>query len=119
MELDVTGKNLGSDGFREIANALVESIEYNGEQGSVVRLEELCLKDNRLDARCLIDLGHVIRLAAHDLRDLDLSNNSISIVTDEDTAAMEYFMESFAECYVLRRIDFSGNPLGMLFTWVW
>lgn len=90
----------------------MESIKYEGEHGRVVRLEELCLKNNRLDAKSLIDLGLVIRLAAHDLRDLDLSSNSISVITDEDTAAMEYFLQSFAECYVLRRVDFSGNPLG-------
>ena len=113
VELDVTGKYLGQDGFRELAGALVESIDYYGEQGRVVRLEELCLKDNKLDAKCLVDLGHVLRLAADDLRDLDLSNNSISIITDADTAAFEYFLRSFADCYLLRRVDFSGNPLGM------
>ena len=113
VELDVTGKCLGGDGFREIAGALVESIGYHGEQGRVVRLEELCLRDNKLDAKCLVDLGQVLRRAADDLRDLDLSGNSISIITDDDTAAFEYFLRSFAECYLLRRVDFSGNPLGM------
>ena len=109
----MTGKYLGGDGFREIAGALVESIDYYGEQGRVVRLEELCLRDNKLDASCLVDLGQVLRVAADELKDLDLSNNSISIITDDDTAAFEYFLRSFAECYVLRRVDFSGNPLGM------
>lgn len=109
----MTGKCLGGDGFREIAGALVESIDYYGEHGRVVRLEELCLRDNKLDAKCLVDLGHVLRRAADDLRDLDLSSNSISIFTDDDAAAFEYFLRSFAECYVLRRVDFSGNPLGM------
>ena len=113
VELDVTGKSLGSDGFHEIATALVKSIEYHGEQGKVVKLEELCLRDNELDAKCLMDLGLVIRSAAHDLEDLDLSNNCISTVTDADTAAWEYFLRSFAECYALRRVDFGGNPLGM------
>ena len=113
VELDVTGKCLGGDGFREIAGALVESIDYCGDQGRVVRLEELCLRDNKLDAKCLVDLGQVLRLAADELKDLDLSNNAISIITNDDTAAFEYFLRSFAECYVLRRVDFSGNPLGM------
>ena len=114
VELDVTGKCLGCDGFREIAGALVESIDYHGEQGRVVRLEELCLRDNKLDAKCLVDLGQVLRVAADELKDLDLSNNTISIITDDDTAAFEYFLRSFAGCHVLRRVDFSGNPLGML-----
>ena len=76
-------------------------------------MEELCLRENKLDAKCLIDLGLVIRSAAHDLEDLDISNNAISIITDEDTAAFDFFLRSFAECYVLRRVDFGGNALGM------
>lgn len=91
----------------------MQSIEYHGEQGRVARLEELCLRDNKLDAKCLMDLGLVIGSAAHDLEDLDLSHNCISIITDQDTAAFEYFLRSFAECYVLRRVDFGGNALGM------
>ena len=91
----------------------MQSIDYYGEHGRVVRLEELCLRDNKLDAKCLVDLGQVLRRASDDLRDLDLSSNSIRIITDDDAAAFEYFLRSFAECYVLRRVDFSGNPLGM------
>ena len=105
-------KSLGSDGLHEIATALVESIRYDGEEGKVVKLEEFCLRENKLDAKCLSDLGLVIRSAAHDLEDLDLSNNAISIITDEDTAAFEFFLRSFAECCVLRRVDFGGNALG-------
>ena len=112
VELDVTGKRLGNDGFHEIASALVKSIQFNGDQGRVVRLEELCLRDNKLDADCLRDLGLVITLATHDLEDLDISNNSISVVTNKDMASFEYFLRSFANCYKVRRVDLSGNKLG-------
>jgi hypothetical protein len=112
VELDVSGRGLTSEGFFEIATALVKSIEYEGEHGKVVRLEELCLRENKLDPRCLQALGKVIRLAAGDLRDLDMSDNLISVTTYEEVAAWEDFLTSFSECCVLRRIDFTGSPLG-------
>lgn len=112
VELDVTGKDLGSEGFLEVAAALVTSTHYKGEHGKVVRLEELCLRDNGLDASCLRSLGKVVSLAADDLRDLDLSNNLITISTDDEAAAWQTFLTSFSKCHVLRRIDLSGNALG-------
>lgn len=44
VELDIQGKSLGSDGFAELAPALIGSIDYVGEHGRVVKLEELCLR---------------------------------------------------------------------------
>ncbi|KAI4220189.1 MAG: hypothetical protein L6R36_007796 [Xanthoria steineri] len=112
VELDVTGKNLGPDGFQEVADALTRSLEYHGETGRVVQLEELCLKANRLSTACLPPLARIIRLAAHELRDLDISDNTFTITTVHHADAWEDFLDSFAECCVLRRIDLSGNPLG-------
>lgn len=112
VELDVTGKDLGADGFQEVADALTRSLEYHGETGRVVQLEELCLKANRLSTNCLPALARIIRLAAHELRDLDISDNVFTIATAHDADAWEGFLESFADCCVLRRIDLSGNPLG-------
>ena len=112
IELDVSGKALMDDGFLELASALAISIEYQGEQGKVVSLDELCLKDNKITAKCLRTLGRIVRLAADDLRDLDLSNNLIAITTDDEAAGWEAFLESFSGCCMLRRIDFSGNALG-------
>ncbi len=112
VELDVTGKDLGEDGFQELADALTTSLDYNGENAGVVQLEELCLKANKLGVMCLPALARIIRLAAHTLRDLDISDNAFTITTSHDANAWEDFLESFAECNVLRRIDLSGNPLG-------
>ena len=78
----------------------------------MVRLEEVCLKGNGLTAKSLRYLGKVVALATKDLRDLDLSNNLIQIATAEDAAAWEAFLKSFSNSSVLRRVDFSGNPLG-------
>ena len=100
------------EGFLELAPALIRSIEYEGEQGKVVSMEELCLKNSKITTKCLRTLGRIISLAAHDLRDLDLSDNLIAITTGEDAAAWEAFLGSFSACCMLRRIDFSGNTLG-------
>ncbi|KAL8734657.1 MAG: hypothetical protein Q9166_001313 [cf. Caloplaca sp. 2 TL-2023] len=112
IELDVTGKFLGEDGFQEVADALERSLEYAGDNGRVVQLEELCLKANKLDASCLPALARVVRLAAYELRDLDLSDNHFTITSSQDANAWEDFLESFAGCCVLRRIDLSSNALG-------
>lgn len=112
VDLDVSGKLLTDDGFVEVTEALVKSIQYRDEHGQVVKLEELCLKGNELTASSLKPLAKVVALAADDLRDLDLSENRISITTSDDAAAWEDFLEALANCCVLRRIDFSGNNLG-------
>ncbi|KAL9001328.1 MAG: hypothetical protein Q9169_000219 [Polycauliona sp. 2 TL-2023] len=112
VELDISGKDLGEDGFKEVAGALTTSLEYHGETGRVVQLEELCLKANKLSTACLPALARIIRLSVHELRDLDISDNAFTITTSHEAGAWEGFLESFAECCVLRRIDLSGNPLG-------
>lgn len=111
VELDITGKSLGNDGFAEVAGALVTSIQYSAEHGRVVKLEELCLRDNSLDITSLPALGQVIRHAAKDLRDLDVSSNLISVRTDSEAQMFEDFLKCFGGCCVLRRLDLSGNKL--------
>ena len=112
VELDISGKALTPEGFFELGPALVKSIEYECEQGKVVRLEEFSLSDSKLDARCLPMLGRIVASASENLRDLDLSRNDIKIVTDTDAAAWELFLSSFSSCCRLRRIDLSRNSLG-------
>ncbi|KAL9589267.1 MAG: hypothetical protein Q9203_001949 [Teloschistes exilis] len=112
VELDITGKALGNQGLLDLADALIKSLEYDGEQGRVLQLEELCLKANGLDATCLPALARIVSLAAYDLRDLDLSDNHFSITTPDDATAWELFLTSFAQCRMLRRLDLSGSPLG-------
>lgn len=100
------------EGFAEVALALVESLKYDGDQGRVVRLEELCLTNNRLSATSLQALSPIIRLASNDLRDLDLSENNITIDTEAEVTLWENFLTSFKQCCSLRRIDLSRNALG-------
>lgn len=112
VELDVSGRRLTSEGLLEFAPALLKSIEHNNENGKTVRLEELCLRESQIDSRALLHLARIISLAAHDLRDLDLSENQITVTTHEEVAAWGAFLNAFSNCCVLRRIDLSGNLLG-------
>lgn len=112
VEIDVSGRVLTDEGFLETAKAFTTSAVFRDGHGRVVILEELSLKGNQLTAGSLWALSRVVTLSAHDLRDLDLSDNLISVVTTEEVAAWEVFLESFSGCCVLRRIDLSGNPLG-------
>lgn len=78
------------------------------------KLQELHLKGNRLTVGALVQLAKVIHLSSRDLKELDISNNEISIVTASDTHKWRYFLHSFGQCCVLKKIDFSGNALGPL-----
>ena len=111
LELDVSGKLLQNDGFQEVASALVKVIRHNGEQGTILRLEELCLKGNKLDSASLPILSLVVKVAALDLRDLDLSDNLFEITTSQQAHVWEEFLHSFADTRMLRRLDLSGNKL--------
>lgn len=112
VELDVSGRRLTSEGLLEFAPALLKSMEHNNENGKIVRLEELCLRESQIDSRSLLHLARIISLAAYDLRDLDLSENKITVTTHEEVAAWGAFLSAFSNCCVLRRIDLSGNLLG-------
>ena len=122
VELDASGKKLaksnsaqtangnsGSDGFSEVADALLSTL-WSDE--TVVVLDELSLRGNQLTATSLKALAAIVKLAASDLRDLDLSENNLVIESEADVLAWEQFLSSFSNCCVLRRLDLSGNPLG-------
>ena len=111
VELDFSSKSLDDTCFDSIANALATTILSRGELGRTTTLEELCLNHNKLGVKALEPLGRIIRLSRCDLRDLDISYNAISIVSDEDAEIFQDFLRSFSDCCMLRRIDFSGNDL--------
>lgn len=78
----------------------------------MVLLEELCLKDNGLTVASLSGLTSVMDLVRNDLKDLDLSDNAISVNDPDDVIPWEGFLQSLSKCCVLRRLDLSGNQLG-------
>ena len=112
LEVDLRSKQLTDAGFSELRESLEQAVRYDGSQGKVVLLEELCLKANRLTVASLQCLTPIIDIVAQDLRDLDLSDNMISINDPGDVILWEAFLQSLSKCCVLRRLDLSGNELG-------
>ena len=112
VEIDLRSKQLTDAGLIEVTTALAKSTQHTSPQGKVVLLEELCLKDNGLTVASLSGLTSCMHLICDDLRDLDLSENSISVNDPDDVLLWEAFLQSLSQCSVLRRLDLSGNELG-------
>ncbi|KAI9825399.1 MAG: hypothetical protein M1832_001129 [Thelocarpon impressellum] len=111
IELHASGKRLGDEGLLAVVEGLRKALSCR--DGPVTsRLEELGLSGNELTASSMRHLGGVIKLAADDLKDVDLSCNQITVATDEQATAWESFLRSFRKSSVLRRLDLSGNALG-------
>lgn len=114
MEIDISGKQLKDDGFSEFILELhlaLQSSSPEHPQG-INKLQELHLQGNLLTVNSLVELAKIIALSAQDLRELDLSNNNINILTDNDVKKWQYFLQSFSQCCVLKKVDFSDNILG-------
>lgn len=75
-------------------------------------MTELSLKGNKLTVASLGKLGKVIARSHADLKDLDISENQIIVDKVEQATIWKEFLDSFQGCFVLKRIDFSGNELG-------
>ncbi|KAL4908345.1 hypothetical protein BDW74DRAFT_175034 [Aspergillus multicolor] len=115
LEIDLTGKCLTDEGFSQFIDDLIECVRYRGEAHPVglAKVTEFHLQGNNLSVFSLAKLGEVIANNPGDLRELDLSNNDIRVVTAEEKAVWKSFLCSFKNCYVLMKLDISGNPLGV------
>lgn len=103
----MTGRLIGDEGIKLVCEALYEAITTN-----VLKLEGLHISDNEITPAGLLHLGMVIRAAANQLRDLDLSNNKIGATNKKETVLLERFWIDIGEVRQLIRLDLSGNPLG-------
>ncbi|KAF3172889.1 hypothetical protein TWF225_004527 [Orbilia oligospora] len=106
VELDATGRQLGEDGIAIVCDALYELAETG-----LSRIEELNFSGNELTASSLRHLRRAVSVCP-DLRDLDISNNNISLDTVEDLENWVGFLESFVNLKCVRRLEISHNPLG-------
>ncbi|KAL4776525.1 hypothetical protein BDW60DRAFT_213907 [Aspergillus nidulans var. acristatus] len=115
LELDLTGKCLTDEGFAQFIDDLIECIRYRDEAHPVglAKVTEIHLQGNNLTIYSLAKLGEVIANSPGDLRELDLSNNDIRVVAAEEKAIWKSFLCCFKNCYVLMKLDLSGNPLGV------
>jgi Leucine-rich repeat (LRR) protein len=111
----LTGKCLTDEGFAQFIDDLIECIWYRDEAhpAGLAKVTEVHLQGNNLTIYSLPKLGEVIAKSPGDLRELDLSNNNIRVVTAEEKAIWKSFLCCFKNCYVLMKLDLSGNPLGV------
>lgn len=75
------------------------------------RLQILNISGNNLTVRGLAALATSLRAASNDLEDLDLSRNSISVVTPGEAIQWAEFLMSLEDCHKLRRLNLAGNNL--------
>lgn len=73
------------------------------------QLQLLHLQCNGLTTQSLARLAPCIEAAAHQLEELDLSNNHISVDTPERRAQWIRFLRSFRQCILLKRLNLSDN----------
>lgn len=116
IEIDVSDKDLTEDGFNEFIVELVLALQSTNPEfpHGVNKLQELHLRGNKLSVNVLFDLAKVIHLASNDLKELDISYNDIRIASIADLQKWKFFLQSFSQCCVLKKVDFSGNDLGTL-----
>jgi hypothetical protein len=81
----------------------------SAQPGHEVRLLELNLSNTALTSRSLRRLAEVIRLSAHNITDIDVSDNKIFINTEQDEDDWQEFLQSFQKCRLMRRLVLSGN----------
>ncbi|KAL9057932.1 MAG: hypothetical protein Q9162_002059 [Coniocarpon cinnabarinum] len=113
IDLNLNGKSLTDDGIEEFAQTLQEVLTpVDGVP--LAKLQFLHLQNNMLTARSLWLLTPCVQAASDTLEDLDLSNNLIRVRTENQKDEWRLFLQSFARCSALRRLNLSGNDLSDL-----
>ncbi|KAB8229778.1 uncharacterized protein BDW43DRAFT_321816 [Aspergillus alliaceus] len=108
LEIDISNKNLTDKDLSLFIDDLLECIRRD-----LAKVTEFHIQRNNLTIQSLPMLGEVIALNAGELRELDISNNNINVnPTSEDKEAWCKFLSSFRNCYMVKKLDLSGNPLG-------
>lgn len=111
IDLKAPEKALGDEGLFALAQGLECALRAE-RCDTCLQLEDLNLSGNNLTTRSLARLASIIRLATYDLKTLNLSNNDITVVTEDEAQDWEVFLSSFQHCRRLRRLDLCGNHLG-------
>lgn len=117
LEIDLANRRLTDEGLFTFIADLKELLLFKNEQypQGIAKLQELHLQGNELTVQSLRELGHLVRLSARDLRELNLSNNKIFIKNYNSKLEIqewELFLRSFSQCCVLKKVDFGDNSLG-------
>ncbi|KAA8649737.1 hypothetical protein EYZ11_009638 [Aspergillus tanneri] len=114
LEIDVSGKELANEGLAQFIDDLIECSKYRDADHTegLAKVTEIHLSGNKLTAQSLVKLGDVVALNSGELREFDLSNNDIQINTPEEKESWYKFLNSFSNCYMLKKLDLGSNPLG-------
>ncbi|KAL4779305.1 hypothetical protein BJX76DRAFT_351904 [Aspergillus varians] len=114
LEIDLTGKCLTDEGFAQFIDDLIKCIRYRDEDHPVglAKVTEFHLQGNKLTVHSLAKIGDVIANSPGDLRELDLSQNDIQVSSPEEKVIWKAFLGSFRNCYMLKKLDLSENPIG-------
>ncbi|KAE8379978.1 hypothetical protein BDV26DRAFT_303307 [Aspergillus bertholletiae] len=108
LEIDIANKNLTDKDVSIFIDDLLECIKED-----LAKVTEFHIQGNSLTVKSLLKLGEVIALNAGELKELDISYNNISISPSPEGKAMWCkFLDSFKNCYVLKKLDLGSNPLG-------
>ncbi|KAE8339217.1 hypothetical protein BDV24DRAFT_152951 [Aspergillus arachidicola] len=108
LEIDIANKKLTDQDLSMFIDDLLECIRED-----LAKVIEFHIQGNSLTIKSLPKLGEAIALNAGEMRELDISNNNINISpSPEDKAMWCQFLNSFKNCYMLKKLDLGGNPLG-------
>ncbi|RAQ48222.1 leucine rich repeat protein [Aspergillus flavus] len=108
LEIDIANKTLTDQDLSIFIDDLLECIRED-----LAKVVEFHIQGNSLTIKSLPKLGEAIALNAGEMRELDISNNNINISpSPEDKAMWCQFLNSFKNCYMLKKLDLGGNPLG-------
>ncbi|RJE18917.1 leucine rich repeat protein [Aspergillus sclerotialis] len=114
LELDISGKKLTDDGLALFIDDLIGCIKFrdNDHPDGAAKVTELLLHGNELTTASLPKIAEVVALSAGDLREFNISMNNIQVNTPEEKLIWQMFLESFNNCYLLKKLDFGDNRLG-------
>lgn len=108
IDLVAPSKALTDEGVAAMVEGLHAAMK-SGNSTASVALEGLNLRDNKLTTRAMATLAPVIDLAQNELKTVVLSDNNITVTSDEEAKQWETFLTAFRSCKTLRRLDLSGN----------
>lgn len=93
---------------------MIECIKFrdNDHPDGAAKLTEFLVNGNELTTVSLPRIAEVVALSAGDLREFNISMNNIQVNTPEEKGMWQMFLESFSNCYMLKKLDLGDNRLG-------
>lgn len=108
-------KGITDNGFNAFLSTLLECMHFRDDEhpDGAARVTELHLNGNQLSVYSLSKLTEVVALSGADLREFSLAANCIVVHNDEEKRVWVRFLMAFEGCFMLKKVDFSRNVLGI------